>query len=456
MREYLTTKDVVGPLMLVTDCGDIPYSEIAEIELPSGEVRHAQVLETSHNTALLQVFEGTSGINPGKTKVRFTGKPLTIGLTPDMLGRAFDGLGRPKDGLPPPIPTKRLPINGQPLNPVSRAYPNEYINTGISAIDGLNSLVRGQKLPIFSGSGLPHARIAASIARQASIRSGEDFSVVFAALGVTFEEADYFMRSFRDTGASARAVMFINLASDPVIERIAIPRMALTTAEFLAFELGHHVLVIMTDMTNYCEALREVGAARREIPGRRGYPGYMYTDLATLYERAGRVVCKPGSITQMPILTMPDDDKTHPIPDLTGYITEGQIILSRSLERAGIYPPIDVLPSLSRLRDKGIGEGKTRGDHAALSSQLFASYARGRDARELAVILGESALSEIDVKYVRFAEEFERQFVAQGSEENRTVEDTLDIGWRLLSMLPKSELKRIKPEMIEKYMKVEE
>jgi V/A-type H+/Na+-transporting ATPase subunit B len=452
MIEYMTTKEVVGPLLLVTDCGDVPFAEIARITLPSGEVRHAQVLETSHDLALLQVFEGTSDVNPGKTKVSFTGKPLEIGLTPDMVGRAFDGLGRPKDDIPPPIPKKRVSINGVPLNPVSRAYPNEYINTGISAIDGLNSLVRGQKLPIFSGSGLPHARIASQIARQASIKGGEDFSVVFAALGVTFEEADYFLRNFRETGADSHAVIFINLASDPVIERIAIPRMALTTAEYLAFELNHHVLVIMTDMTNYCEALREIGAARREIPGRRGYPGYMYTDLATIYERAGRIQGKKGSITQMPILTMPDDDKTHPIPDLTGYITEGQIILSRSLERSGIHPPIDVLPSLSRLRDKGIGEGKTRKDHSSLSSQLFASYARGRDARELAVILGESALSEVDVAHVRFADEFEKRFVAQADSENRSVEETLNIGWELLKILPKGQLKRIKPALLEEFM----
>ncbi len=455
MREYLTTREIVGPLLLVTDCGDVPYAEVAKITLPSGEVRHAQVLETSHNLVLLQVFEGTSDINPGKTKIQFTGKPLEIGLTPDMVGRVFDGLGRPQDKLPAPIPKKRVSINGIPLNPVSRAYPNEYINTGISAIDGLNSLVRGQKLPIFSGAGLPHARIAAQIARQASIRGGDQFSVVFAALGVTFEEADFFQRSFRETGADSRAVMFINLASDPVIERIAIPRMALTTAEYLAFELGHHVLVIMTDMTNYCEALREIGAARREIPGRRGYPGYMYTDLASLYERAGRIEGKDGSITQMPILTMPDDDKTHPIPDLTGYITEGQIILSRSLERSGVYPPIDVLPSLSRLRDKGIGEGKTREDHASLSSQLFASYARGRDARELAVILGESALSEVDIAHVRFATEFEKRFVAQKESDNRSIVDTLTIGWDILKLLPKGQLKRIKSDMLEKYMKVD-
>ncbi|HNY61922.1 MAG TPA: V-type ATP synthase subunit B [Caldisericia bacterium] len=453
MKEFMTTKEVVGPLILVTDCGDVGYGEVAEITMPDGQTRHAMVLQTSHDLALLQVFEGTSGINPGTTRVRFTAKPLQIGLTPDMIGRVFDGLGRPKDGGPVPIPKKRVSINGSPLNPVSRAYPNEFISTGISAIDGLNTLVRGQKLPIFSGAGLPHARIAAQIARQATISTGEEFSVVFAALGVTFEEANFFIEGLKATGADARSVLFINLASDPVIERIAIPRMALSCAEYLAFELGYHVLVIMTDMTNYCEALREIGAARREIPGRRGYPGYMYTDLASLYERAGRIRDKKGSITQMPILTMPDDDKTHPIPDLTGYITEGQIMLSRSLERAGVYPPIDVLPSLSRLRDKGIGDGKTREDHADLSSQLFASYARGREARELAVILGESALSPIDVTYVRFAEEFEKRFVSQGEFEDRNITATLELGWELLSILPKAELKRVHKEFLEKYGK---
>ncbi len=452
MREYMTTKEIVGPLMLVTDCGDVSYGEVALITAQDGSERNALVLETSHNLALLQVFEGTSGINPGKTRVKFLGKPLQLGLTPDMVGRIFDGLGKPKDGLLPPIPKQFAQISGNPLNPVSRAYPNEFISTGISAIDGLNSLVRGQKLPIFSGAGLPHARIASQIARQAAIKSNEQFSVVFAALGVTFEEANFFIQSLKDTGADARSVIFINLASDPVIERIAVPRMALTCAEYLAFELGYHVLVIMTDMTNYCEALREIGAARREIPGRRGYPGYMYTDLASLYERAGRIRSKQGSITQMPILTMPDDDKTHPIPDLTGYITEGQIMLSRSLERSGVYPPIDVLPSLSRLRDKGIGEGKTRADHAELSSQLFASYARGREARELAVILGESALSQSDILHVRFAEAFEKEFVAQGSFDDRTIEETLNLGWKLLKILPPSELKRIKPETAKQYL----
>jgi len=453
MREFLTTKEIVGPLMLVTDCGDVSYDDVVEIIMPDETIRNGVVLESQHDLTLIQVFEGTSGINPGKTRIRFKGKPLEIGLTPDMIGRTFDGLGRPKDGMPALIAKKHVPVAGNPLNPVSRAYPNEFIQTGISAIDGLNTLVRGQKLPIFSGAGLPHARIAAQVARQATIKTGEDFLVVFAALGVNFEEADFFIRNFKQTGASSRAVMFINLASDPVIERIAIPRMALSAAEYLAFELNFHVLVIMTDMTNYCEALREVGAARREIPGRRGYPGYMYTDLASLYERAGRIYGKSGSITQMPILTMPDDDKTHPIPDLTGYITEGQIMLNRSLERAGIYPPIDVLPSLSRLRDKGIGEGKTREDQADLSSQLFASYARGREARELAVILGESALTTLDITYVRFAEIFEKKFITQSEHENRTIEETLDLGWEMLGVLPKTELKRIKPKLVERYFK---
>jgi len=453
LKEYLTVAEVAGPLILVEQVEGAKYEELVEVELAGGEVRLGKVLEVNRDKALVQLFEGSAGVNIRRCKVRFLGKGIELGVAPDMLGRIFDGLGRPKDGGPRIIPQKRLDINGSPINPYARDYPSEFIQTGISAIDGLNTLVRGQKLPIFSGSGLPHARIAAQIARQAKVKgSGEGFAVVFAAMGITFEEYEYFRSDFQRTGAIERAVLFVNLANDPAVERIATPRMALTAAEYLAFDLGMHVLVILTDMTNYCEALREVSAARKEIPGRRGYPGYLYTDLSTIYERAGRIRGRPGSITQIPILTMPEDDKTHPIPDLTGYITEGQLILGRALHQKGIFPPFDVLPSLSRLRDKGIGEGKTREDHPGVANQLFAAYARGKEAEELAVILGEAALSEADKVFLKFAERFEREFVAQGEYEDRAIEETLDIGWRLLSMLPRAELKRVSDEEIRKYM----
>jgi len=453
-KEYLTVENIVGPLMLVQDVGGVAFGEIAEILMPGGAVRHGQVLEVHEDKALVQVFEGTSGLTPGSVRVKFLGKGLQIGLSRDIVGRVFDGFGRTIDGGPALIPEKYLDVNGIPINPEARDYPMEFIQTGISTIDVLNTLVRGQKLPIFSASGLPHSRLAAQIARQAKVlKTGEQFAVVFAAMGITFEEADFFMREFERTGALERAVLFINLANDPPIERIAVPRMALTAAEYLAYEVGMHILVVMTDMTNYCEALREVSAARKEVPSRRGYPGYLYTDLSSIYERAGRIKGKGGSITQMPILTMPEDDKTHPIPDLTGYITEGQIILSRSLHNEGIYPPVDVLPSLSRLKDRGIGEGKTREDHSGVMNQLYAAYARGRSAKEIAVVLGESALTPIDVLYVKFAERFEKEFIAQGEAENREIAAALDIGWRLLGILPEEELKRIKVEQIRKYYK---
>ena len=454
---YKQARDLVGPLMLVEGVQGVTYGQLAEVRLPSGEVRRGQVLEANEDRAVLQIFEGSRGIAPDNVKVRFLTRGLTLPLSPDIVGRAFDGAGRPRDGGPAIIPVEERDINGSPINPCARDYPNEFIQTGISTIDGLNTLVRGQKLPLFSGSGLPHSAVGAQIARQAKVlKSGEGFAVVFAAMGITFEEANFFLEDFRRTGALARACVFINLADDPIIERIATPRVALTAAEYLAFELDMHVLVILTDMTNYCDALREVSAARKEVPGRRGYPGYLYTDLSTLYERAGRIRGKQGSITQIPILTMPDDDKTHPIPDLTGYITEGQIFLSRPLHNQGLYPPIDVLPCLSRLKDKGIGEGKTRHDHADVLNQLYAAYARGVNARELAVVLGESALSPADRLFVKFADAFETDFVGQGVYENRTIFQTLDIGWRLLGMLPRAELKRIKPENLDKYYKPQE
>lgn len=453
IKEYKTVREVAGPLMLVDMVEKAAFDELVEIETQDGELRRGRVLEITQDKALVQLFESSAGINLKETKVRFLGRALELGLSMDMLGRVFDGLGRPKDGGPNIIPEKRVDIAGEPINPVARNYPSEFIQTGISAIDGLNTLVRGQKLPIFSGSGLPHSRLAAQIARQARVLNADSkFAVVFAAMGITFEEADFFIEDFKKTGAIDRAVLFINLADDPAIERIATPRMALTCAEYLAYEKDMHVLVIMTDMTNYAEALREVSAARKEVPGRRGYPGYLYTDLSTLYERAGRIRGREGSITQIPILTMPEDDKTHPIPDLTGYITEGQIILSRELYRRGVMPPIDVLPSLSRLKDKGIGKGKTREDHADTMNQLFAAYAQGKQAKELAVILGESALSDTDKLYAKFAEAFEKKYVSQGEYENRTIEETLSIGWELLSIIPKSELKRIRDEYIEKYL----
>jgi len=451
-KEYRTIREVAGPLMMVSDVEDVKYDELAEIELPNGEKRRCKVLEIDGGNALVQLFESSAGINLSGSKVKFLGRSMELPVSGDMLSRVFDGLGNPIDGGPQIIPDARMDINGRPINPAARNYPQEFIQTGISAIDGLNTLVRGQKLPIFSASGLPHAQLAAQIARQAAVRGkDEQFAVVFAAMGITFEESDYFIKSFTESGAIDRTVMFVNLAKDPAIERIATPRVALTCAEYLAFELGMHVLVIMTDITNYADALREVSAARKEVPGRRGYPGYMYTDLANIYERAGRIKGKDGSITLIPILSMPEDDKTHPIPDLTGYITEGQIILSRELYRKGVTPPIDVLPSLSRLKDKGIGEGRTREDHAATMNQLFAAYARGKDAKELMVILGEAALTDIDKLYAKFADRFESEYVSQGYTTNRPIEETLDIGWELLRILPRSELKRIKDEMLDRY-----
>ena len=451
-KEYRTIQEVAGPLMLVREVEGVAYNELGEIELANGEKRRCRVLEVDGTNALVQLFESSTGINLAESKVRFLGRQMELGLSLDMLGRVFDGLGRPIDGGPEIIPEKRADVNGVPMNPAARSYPQEFIQTGVSAIDGLNTLVRGQKLPIFSMSGLPHANLAAQIARQAKVRgTDEQFAVVFAAMGITFEESDYFVQSFRSTGALDRTVMFSNLANDPAIERIATPKMALTAAEYLAFDKGMHVLVILTDITNYADALREVSAARKEVPGRRGYPGYMYTDLAAIYERAGRQRGKQGSITMIPILTMPEDDKTHPIPDLTGYITEGQIILSRELFRKGINPPIDVLPSLSRLKDKGIGEGKTRADHSNTMNQLFAAYSRGKDAKELMTILGEAALTEIDLKYAEFAEAFEKEYVSQGYNTDRSIEETLEIGWKLLSMLPRAELKRIDDKFLDMY-----
>jgi V/A-type H+-transporting ATPase subunit B len=451
-KEYRTIQEVAGPLMLVQGVENVAFDELAEIELANGEKRRCRVLEIDGGNALVQLFESSAGINLASSKVRFLGRSMELGVSEDMLSRVFDGLGRPIDGGPDILPEERLDINGLPMNPAARNYPQEFIQTGISAIDGLNTLVRGQKLPIFSASGLPHAELAAQIARQAKVLgTTEPFAVVFAAMGITYEEAHFFTESFRETGAIGRTVMFVNLANDPAVERISTPRMALTAAEYLAFEKGMHVLVILTDITNYADSLREISAARKEVPGRRGYPGYMYTDLASLYERAGRKKGKVGSITSIPILTMPEDDKTHPIPDLTGYITEGQIILSRELYRQGIKPPIDVLPSLSRLKDKGIGEGKTRADHANTMNQIFAAYARGKEAKELMVVLGEAALTEIDKLYAQFSDAFEREYVSQGYNANRDIEETLNIGWKLLSILPRAELKRIKDEFLDQY-----
>ncbi len=453
IREYKTIQEIASPLMIVKNVEGVTYDELAEIELPNGEVRRCKVLEVEDDHAVVQLFESAQGINLAQSKVRFLGHPLQLGVSEDMLGRVFNGMGEPIDGGPAILAEEHRDINGLPMNPAARAYPAEFIQTGVSTIDGLNTLVRGQKLPIFSASGLPHAALAAQIARQAKVLGdNENFAVVFAAIGITFEESEYFIQEFRRTGAIDRTVVFSNLANDPAVERIATPRMALTAAEYLAFEKDMQVLVILTDITNYAEALREVSAAKKEVPGRRGYPGYLYTDLATLYERAGRRIGKSGSITMIPILTMPEDDKTHPIPDLTGYITEGQIILSRDLYRKGIIPPVDVLPSLSRLKDKGIGEGKTREDHSGTMNQLFAAYARGKDAKELMTILGEAALSDDDKQFAKFADAFEQRYVNQGNNTNRSIEDTLNLGWELLSLLPRTELKRIKPELIEKYM----
>ena len=449
-KEHKTVSNISGPLMFVEKVEGVKYGEIVEIR-HGARTRRGKVLEMEGGRALIQVFEGTSGIDVPQTRVRFLGKGIELPVSPDILGRIFDGFGDPIDGKPAIIPDKYMDINGSPINPYSRDYPMDFIQTGISSIDGLNTLIRGQKLPIFSGSGLPHPQIAAQIARQAKVRDGSHFAIVFAAIGITFEEANFFIQSFKESGAIEHSVMFVNLANDPAIERIATPRMALTAAEYLAFEKDMHVLVIMSDMTNYCEALREIAAARKEVPGRRGYPGYMYTDLATIYERAGRIHGKKGSITQLPILTMPDDDITHPIPDLTGYITEGQILLSRALYRSGIYPPIDVLPSLSRLKDRGIGKGKTREDHSDVLNQLYAAYASGKEARDLSAILGEAALSPLDINFLKFAAAFEKKFVSQGAGEDRSIEQALNIGWDLLAMLPEEELKRVKPENVAKY-----
>lgn len=452
LKEYKTIREIVGPLMLVEGVEGVKYDELVEIAAKDGSVRLGKVLEVNGDKAMVQLFESSQGIQMSTSKARFLGRSMELAVSEDMLGRVFDGLGRPKDGGAPVIPEDRLDINGRPINPAARDYPDEFIQTGVSAIDGLNTLVRGQKLPVFSMSGLPHAELAAQIARQAKVLdSSEKFAVVFAAMGITYEEADFFMSDFRKTGAIERSVMFINLANDPAIERISTPRMALTAAEYLAFEKDMHVLVIMTDITNYCEALREVSAARKEVPGRRGYPGYLYTDLATMYERAGRIIGKKGSITQIPILTMPEDDKTHPIPDLTGYITEGQIILSRELYKKNIAPPIDVLPSLSRLKQKGIGAGKTREDHSDNMNQLFSAYAQGKDAKELAAVLGDAALTPTDRLYAAFAQEFEKVYLDQGFDKNRSIEETLEIGWDLLAMLPESEMKRVRDEFLEKY-----
>ncbi len=452
LKEYKSIREIVGPLMLVDGVEGVAYNELVEIKGKDGSIRRGKVLEVNRDKALVQLFEGAQGIQMSTSKARFLGRSLELAVSEDMLGRVFDGMGNPKDGGAPIIPEMKLDINGQPINPAARDYPDEFIQTGISAIDGLNTLVRGQKLPVFSASGLPHAELAAQIARQAKVLGSDSkFAVVFAAMGITYEEAEFFMQDFRKTGAIERAVMFINLANDPAVERISTPKMALTAAEYLAFEKGMHVLVIMTDITNYCEALREVSAARKEVPGRRGYPGYLYTDLATMYERAGRIRGCEGSITQIPILTMPEDDKTHPIPDLTGYITEGQIIFGRELNKKGYMPPIDVLPSLSRLKQKGIGEGKTREDHSGNMNQLFAAYAKGKECKELSAILGDAALTPLDRQYAYFAEAFEKRYINQGFYTNRSIEETLKIGWELLTLLPRSEMKRIKDKYLEMY-----
>lgn len=456
-REYKTIKEVVGPLMLVDHVEGVKYDELVHIRQENGELRVGKVLEINEDKALVQLFNSSQGLKISTAKAMFLGHGIELKVSPNIVGRVFDGMGRPIDGGDELIPEKSIDINGTPINPVARDYPSEFIQTGVSAIDGLNTLVRGQKLPIFSGSGLPHAKLAVQIARQAKVRGTNDqFAVVFAAMGITFEEANFFIEDFKKSGAIERSVLFMNLANDPAIERISTPRMAITCAEYLAYELGMHVLVIMTDITNYAEALREVSAARKEVPGRRGYPGYMYTDLASLYERAGRIRGKKGSITQIPILSMPEDDKTHPIPDLTGYITEGQIILSRELHNQGITPPINVLPSLSRLKDKGIGKDKTREDHSQTMNQLFSAYARGKEAKELSVILGDAALSDVDKLYAVFSDEFEKQYVSQGNTTNRSIEETLDLGWKLLKILPKTELKRISLDYIEKYLPKDE
>ena len=450
-KEYRTITQIAGPLVFVEKTEPIGYNELATVTMPDGSQKRGQVLDTSDDVVVIQVFEGTTGIEKA-AGVKFLGESMKMPVSRDMLGRILSGAGEPIDGGPAITPEKRLDINGAAINPWARAEPKEFIQTGISTIDGMNTLVRGQKLPIFSGSGLPHNDIALQIARQAKVRgSDEEFAVVFAAMGITAEEAQFFMSDFERTGALKRAVVFMNLADDPAIERILTPKLALTTAEYLAFELDMHVLVILTDITNYCEALRQIGAAREEVPGRRGYPGYMYTDLATMYERAGRIKGKKGSITQIPILTMPGDDITHPIPDLTGYITEGQIVTSKELHRAGVYPPINVSASLSRLMNAGIGPGLTREDHKAVSDQLYAAYAEGKDLRGLVAIVGKDALSERDRHFLDFADAFEDKFVRQGTDEDRDIETTLDIAWELVSELPINQLSRIDRKYIEKY-----
>ncbi|MFH1125611.1 MAG: V-type ATP synthase subunit B [Candidatus Altiarchaeota archaeon] len=450
--EYKTVSGIMGPLLIVEKTRDISYGEVVRIKDKRGTQRTGQVLDAKSNMAVVQVFEGTSGLDTENTSVTFLGETLKLGISKDMLGRTFNGIGRPIDGLAEVIAKERVDINGYPINPQVRDYPRDFIQTGISPIDGMNTLVRGQKLPIFSSSGLPHNELAAQIARQSRVLgTKEDFAVVFAAMGITNAEAAFFKKDFQKTGALERIVSFLNLANDPAIERIITPRMALTVAEYLAFKLDYHVLVILTDMTNYCEALRQVSAAREEVPGRRGYPGYLYTDLASIYERAGRIKERKGSITQIPILTMPDDDITHPIPDLTGYITEGQLVISRALHKKGIYPPVDVLPSLSRLMHGGIGAGKTREDHDGLSNQLYAAYAEGRDLRDMVAVVGEEALTSGEKKYLEFAERFEGEFLSQRNDEERSIEETLNLGWDLISILPERELKRIDPEILEKY-----
>ena len=456
MKEYKTVTQIAGPLVFVENVSGVGYNELVEVTMPSGEKQKGQVLDISENVAVVQIFGSTSGLNTTSTSVKFLGETMRLGVTSDMLGRVFSGIGEPKDKSPKPVPEDRLDINGAAINPYSRQEPRDFIQTGVSTIDAMNTLVRGQKLPIFSASGLPHNQLAVQIARQEKVKGGEekeDFAVIFAAVGITNEEAYFFMRDFEKTGALERAVLFLNLADDPSVERLITPRLALTTAEYLAFEKDMHVLVIITDMTNYCEALREISSARQEVPGRRGYPGYMYTDLSTIYERAGRVVGKKGTVTQFPILTMPADDITHPIPDLTGYITEGQIVLSRELHRKNIYPPVDPLPSLSRLMNLGIGKERTREDHRGVSDQLYAGYANGRDLRSLSAVVGEESLTDTDRKYLRFADEFEKKFITQGPYEDRSIEQTLDLGWDLLSSLPEDELKRVKKEFIDKYGK---
>ena len=452
-KEYKTVSSITGPLMVVEGVTGVKYEELVEVNVPGEETtRLGKVLDVSSDKAVVQMFDPTAGVQAKDTRVRFTGETLKLGVSSDMLGRVFTGAGVVADGGPDIIPEQKIDINGNAINPYSREFPNDFIQTGISSIDVMNTLVRGQKLPIFSGAGLPHSRLAAQIARQAKVKDGGEFAIVFATLGVSFEEAEYFKRQFQDAGSLERSVLFINTAADPVVERISTPRMALTTAEYLAFEKGMHVLVILTDMTNYCEALREVSSVQKEVPGRRGYPGYLYTDLSMIYERAGRVKGKSGTITQIPILSMPDDDKTHPVPDLTGYITEGQFVISRDLYRKGVFPPVDVQGSLSRLWSAGVGEGKTRGDHKDLKDQLFASYAVGKEVRELAVVLGEASLDDSDKAHLRFADAFEKEFVGQGEFDNRAVDESLDIGWKLLSMLPRESLKRVKPALVEEYM----